>query len=113
MAEYTNINKIIDNQTEIITYEFSENMTVEDCTKQLLDVFQEEIDAIKDDITNKENKIRVNIKKSRFDVKLEAFRIALNDDNLITCDLVCHGVPSPQVWYDYCNYIIYMPLKKI
>ena len=29
----------------------------------------------------------------------------LNDDNLITCDLVCHGVPSPQVWYDYCNYI--------
>lgn len=83
MAEYININKIIDSQTEIITYEFSENITVEDCTKQLLDVFQEEIDAIKDDIGNKENKIRVNIKKSCFDVKLEAFRIALNDDNLI------------------------------
>ena len=25
--------------------------------------------------------------------------------NLFSCDLVCHGVPSPQVWADYCHYI--------
>ena len=26
-------------------------------------------------------------------------------DNLITVDLICHGVPSPQVWQDYLNEI--------
>lgn len=24
-------------------------------------------------------------------------------DNLTTCDLVCHGVPSPSVWKEYCK----------
>lgn len=24
-----------------------------------------------------------------------------NKDNLITCDIICHGVPSPKVWKDY------------
>lgn len=26
-------------------------------------------------------------------------------NNLITCDLICHGVPSQQVWNDYLTYI--------
>lgn len=26
-------------------------------------------------------------------------------DNLILCDLVCHGVPSPKVWKDYKEYM--------
>ena len=25
--------------------------------------------------------------------------------NLVTCDFVCHGVPSPFIWRDYINYI--------
>lgn len=25
--------------------------------------------------------------------------------NLLICDIVCHGVPSPRVWKDYLNYI--------
>ena len=29
----------------------------------------------------------------------------INRDNLLTCDLVCHGAPSPKVWADYYNYI--------
>lgn len=27
-------------------------------------------------------------------------------DNLTTCDFVCHGVPSPKVWYMYLNEVI-------
>lgn len=23
-------------------------------------------------------------------------------DNLITCDIICHGVPSPKLWKDFC-----------
>ena len=26
-------------------------------------------------------------------------------DRLLTCDLICHGVPSPMVWKDYLSYI--------
>ena len=26
-------------------------------------------------------------------------------DKLITCDIICHGVPSPVVWKDYLSYI--------
>ena len=29
----------------------------------------------------------------------------VNDEKLFTCDLVCHGVPSPKVWHDYVEYI--------
>lgn len=29
----------------------------------------------------------------------------INHDNLLTCDLVCHGVPSPKFWNDYYAYI--------
>ena len=29
----------------------------------------------------------------------------MNRENLLTCDLVCHGAPSPRVWADYYNYI--------
>lgn len=29
----------------------------------------------------------------------------VNDDKLFTCDLVCHGVPSPKVWHDYVEFI--------
>ena len=28
-----------------------------------------------------------------------------NLDQLITCDLVCHGAPSPQIWRDYLSYL--------
>lgn len=26
-------------------------------------------------------------------------------DNLLTCDIVCHGTPSPKVWGDYLDYL--------
>ena len=26
-------------------------------------------------------------------------------EQLITCDIVCHGTPSPQIWSDYLNYL--------
>ena len=29
----------------------------------------------------------------------------IDSNRLLTCDLVCHGVPSPQIWADYCDYI--------
>ena len=29
----------------------------------------------------------------------------MKDEKLFTCDLVCHGVPSPKVWHDYVEYI--------
>ena len=28
-----------------------------------------------------------------------------NTDNLLTCDLICHGVPSPSVYNDYLNHL--------
>jgi len=33
--------------------------------------------------------------------------------NLICCDTVCHGVPSPEVWHKYKNYIEKKYIKKI
>lgn len=34
-------------------------------------------------------------------------RFLLRDyDNLVTADVICHGVPSPMVWRDYLKYII-------
>lgn len=30
----------------------------------------------------------------------------LSEDNLLTCDLICHGVPSPDLWQQYVRYII-------
>lgn len=29
----------------------------------------------------------------------------ISDEKLFTCDLICHGVPSPLVWSDYLKYI--------
>lgn len=29
----------------------------------------------------------------------------IDKTNLVSCDLVCHGVPSPKVWKDYLHYI--------
>ena len=34
-------------------------------------------------------------------------------ESLVTCDLVCHGVPSPKVWKDYLDYIRTKYKKKI
>lgn len=34
-------------------------------------------------------------------------------ENLFTCDLICHGVPSPKVFNDYLNYIEEKENKKI
>ena len=31
---------------------------------------------------------------------------------LITCDLICHGVPSPRMWEDYLTYVETKKLKK-
>ena len=28
----------------------------------------------------------------------------INRENLFTCDLVCHGVPSPQIWKEYVQF---------
>ena len=32
-------------------------------------------------------------------------RKRIDSSKLLTCDLVCHGVPSPQIWTEYCQYI--------
>ena len=29
----------------------------------------------------------------------------ISRENLLTCDLVCHGAPSPKIWADYYRYI--------
>lgn len=29
----------------------------------------------------------------------------IDQTNLLLCDIVCHGVPSPNIWQDYLNYI--------
>lgn len=34
-------------------------------------------------------------------------------DKLITCDIVCHGVPSPKIWDDYIKYLKKCTSKKI
>jgi coenzyme F420-reducing hydrogenase beta subunit len=34
-------------------------------------------------------------------IKAKHFR----EDNLILCDILCHGVPSPLIWHDYINLI--------
>lgn len=31
--------------------------------------------------------------------------IRVSCDRLITCDIVCHGTPSPKVWADYLDYL--------
>ena len=33
-----------------------------------------------------------------------ANRKRLNTELLITCDVICHGVPSPQIWIDYLKF---------
>lgn len=38
---------------------------------------------------------------------------SVSADNLFTVDLVCHGVPAPQVWKDYLAYIEKQSNKKI
>lgn len=37
----------------------------------------------------------------------------INRDNLLTCDLVCHGVPSPQIWENYYSLIQARYKRKI
>ena len=37
----------------------------------------------------------------------------INRDNLLVCDIVCHGVPSPFIWKDYLKYIEEKEGKKI
>lgn len=34
-------------------------------------------------------------------------------DNLLICDIVCHGVPSPNIWNDYLKYIEHKEGKKV
>lgn len=34
-------------------------------------------------------------------------------DNLITVDIICHGVPSPKLWRDYCTYLEDLNAAKI
>lgn len=34
-------------------------------------------------------------------------------EKLITCDIVCHGVPSPRIWQDYLHYMEKQNGKKI
>lgn len=29
----------------------------------------------------------------------------IDESRLLTCDLICHGVPSPRLWEDYLNYV--------
>lgn len=41
---------------------------------------------------------------------LDVARVDLS--KLYTCDIICHGVPSPQIWLDYVNYIETKKTKK-
>jgi coenzyme F420-reducing hydrogenase beta subunit len=34
---------------------------------------------------------------------LSSFLIGCKNDNLILCDLICHGVPSPRIWREYLS----------
>lgn len=43
---------------------------------------------------------------------LKAF-LGRDDPNLLTCDLACHGVPSPKVWGMYLDYIMDRYQNKI
>ena len=36
---------------------------------------------------------------------LHKFLQKIDTSRLITCDIICHGTPSPKVWDDYLNYI--------
>ena len=27
------------------------------------------------------------------------------DDNLLLCEILCHGVPSPLIWKEYLNFV--------
>jgi coenzyme F420-reducing hydrogenase beta subunit len=36
---------------------------------------------------------------------LKAYLEKSDTKNLLVCDIVCHGVPSPSIWKDYLNYI--------
>ena len=36
---------------------------------------------------------------------LKTFLQGIDTSRLITCDIICHGTPSPKVWEDYLGYI--------
>ena len=36
----------------------------------------------------------------------------IDESRLLTCDLICHGVPSPRLWEDYLSYLENQRLKK-
>lgn len=36
----------------------------------------------------------------------------IDESRLLTCDLICHGVPSPRLWEDYLNYVENKKLGK-
>ncbi len=46
-------------------------------------------------------------------LKIMLESLNMNTDKLVCCDLVCHGVPSPQIWEDYLHYIERKYKKKI
>lgn len=44
---------------------------------------------------------------------LKKYLADVDTGKLITCDIVCHGVPSPKVWTDYLKYIKKVYKKKV
>lgn len=36
---------------------------------------------------------------------LKKYLCEVNTKNLITCDIVCHGTPSPKIWSEYLKYL--------
>lgn len=36
---------------------------------------------------------------------LQSYLHKIDTEKLLLCDIVCHGVPSPQIWSDYITYI--------
>lgn len=36
---------------------------------------------------------------------LQYFLRGTNTENLLTCDIVCHGTPSPKIWSDYLRFL--------
>lgn len=44
---------------------------------------------------------------------LKLFLNNKNDDKLLTCDIVCHGVSSPKIWKQYLSYVEKKTKKKI
>ena len=76
-------NIVITKENDNKIYKFTKSSTTKDVKKHLLGLFQEEVDLVKDFDKSKKITVLVNIKEANFKTKLEAFKIAFHDENLV------------------------------